>query len=769
MLLCNIALSRWLYIRFPSVKLWSYVDNLELTGTSIADVNQGLQLMTQFCDLLDLQLDEAETYFWSNDAADRQAARQSNLMLQASARDLGAHMEYGLRKTNHILQKRVQAMPRIWTALAKSPAPYRQKVEALRVKGWPQALSAVSSASLGDTHVRSLRTGACRGLRVHAPGISPMAHLSLVEHPSTDPACAMLVDTVFTLRRHACPDRVSDLMDRLIAVGWDTPPRPGPCHVLLERLHSIGWSWLGQGWVLDHEQQPLALLHGTHSEVHQRLEWVHAGFTLERFRTHNTHKQGLLRKILNGTFFTADTQAHNDKAHTLPCKFCGQPDSQFHRFWECKSFDSARPHPWLTAQLVAGGMPKCLTFHGWMGLPASVRELQKALVSCPDTTDSFEQVPFQPRDLFLDGSCVNPTCQFTRIAGWGIVVAHPEDTDQWWPLAQGRVPGRRLTSGRAEILAAISALRFVLRHGYPVRLWCDNAQVVHALQQALHRPAECKIGRKDSDLWSLLVSLARTMHGHLVTVHKIASHQHRSNASWIEQWAFQGNDNADHCARWSTLFPQPLHCLWQQATQDIHSARLLRDQVHHNMLRVSEEAVSKDPPPQAEDPPQPAFPLPIQDTTLAPLPNLPQTCTHKLVGEGWSLLTNWSQSLHNPTAEAVHVPWFFLLIDFVLHTGSGGIRASHKFAKWHWLTKEEARQFKLVDRVKWFRLFLIRVHKLEGQPLHTTYVRPSTRQVVFWAHCLCFRTDPRLRRIEEYIGRFKAVLLLGREIADLEL
>ena len=500
------------------------------------------------------------------------------------------------------------------------------------------------------------------------------------------------------------------------------------------------------------------------------MEWVHPGFTLENFRAYNPHQQGLLRKILNGTFFTADSQVHNDKAHTLTCKFCGQQDSQFHRFWECIPLASARPYPWLTTQVVAGGLPKCLTYHGWMGLPGSVRELHRALANCPDTTDVFEQPPFQPRDLFLDGSCVNPTCQFTRIAGWGIVVAHPDDTDLWWPLAQGRVPGRRQTSGRAEILAAISALRFVLRHGCSVRIWCDNAQVVSTLQEALHRPSECKIGKKDFDLWTLLFALARTLQGHLVTVHKIASHQDSSHASWIEKWAFQGNDNADNCARWSTLFPNSLHRLWQQATNDIAAARILRNQTHENMLRVSEVAVKKDLPPRADDPPQTAFPLPIQETTWAPLPPLPQTCTHKFVGEGWSLLSTWSQSLHLPTADAVYVPWFFLLIDFVLHTGSGGIRATHKYTRWHWLTKDEARQFELVDRIKWFRLFLIRVHKLENIPLHSSYVRPTTRLVVFWAHCVCLRIAPdRLRNIEDHIGQFKAVLLTGRDLFDLQL
>ena len=81
------------------------------------------------------------------------------LSLQSSTRDLGAHMEYGRKTTNHVLRKRLVDMPRVWNALAKSPAPYRQKVHALRTKGWPQALAAGSSAHLGDTHVRTLRTG----------------------------------------------------------------------------------------------------------------------------------------------------------------------------------------------------------------------------------------------------------------------------------------------------------------------------------------------------------------------------------------------------------------------------------------------------------------------------------------------------------------------------------------------------------------------------------------------------------------------------------
>ena len=169
-------------------------------------------------------------------------------------------------------------------------------------KGWPQALSMGTSASLGDVHIRSLRTGACKGLRVHAPGMNPMIHLSLVEHPLTDPGCHLLVQTVQVFRRHANSDQVSGLIEQVLRDWTELPARPGPSHVLLERLNAIGWRWLSDGWVLDHEAFPVDLLHGSHAEVHHRLlegwqsfvqgcvskrktfqgmEWVNAALTLE--------------------------------------------------------------------------------------------------------------------------------------------------------------------------------------------------------------------------------------------------------------------------------------------------------------------------------------------------------------------------------------------------------------------------------------------------------------------------------------------------------
>ena len=779
MLICNIALARWLRIRFPSVRMWSYVDNLELTAPSTQEAAQGLTLMTQFCDLMDLQIDTAKTYFWSTQADDRHAARQAELPLLSSAR----------RTTNHVLRARLNDVPRVWTALARSPAPYRQKTHALRVKGWPQALSAGTSASLGPSHLQALRTGACRGLKIHAPGISPLVHLSLIEHPMTDPGCNLLLQTVHTFRRHANHDQVNLIMETALRDWSELRHRPGPCHVLLERLHAIGWQWLGQGWVADHLNRPLDLLQGSSTEIRLRLlegwqifvqrcvsrrktfqgiEWANAAFTMEKLSSWPQAKLGLIRKVLNGAFFTADTQLHNRKAHTLTCKFCGQPDSQFHRFWECAHFREDRPYPWLVQKVREGGLPRCLTYHGWMGLPPEAHALQQALYDQPDLTGVFEHLPFQPVDLFLDGSCINPTCSITRLAGWGIVASNPQDQDHWSPLAQGVVPGRIQTSQRAEITAAISALKYAWRQGGPLRLWSDNALVVNTLRHALTNPDQCKYGQKDQDLWRLLVTLAGSIPRDMVTVHKIASHQMKHGADMVELWAFTGNDLADHVAQWSTRFPNTLVTTWHHAVQALEAARTLRNQVHATMLQVSEAAIRKEVPLRGDDPPQVPAPLTLTEATIGPLPALPQTATHKLVGEAWSPLSRWSIGLCDTSAEVRFLPWLYLYLDFVLVTNYGGVKPSSGYKTWTWFSRQAASSHAVVTRVKWFRLMLIRVYKSESRPLSSEYARPSSRILTFWAHCVCCRISPeRFKAIEQLLVSCRATYTCGMDIESI--
>ena len=75
----------------------------------------------------------------------------------------------------------------MWGRLARSMAPYHQKVQSLRTKAWASCLYGIASVHLGEEHFEQLRTEALQGLGEHSPGTSPPVHLSLVENVHTDP------------------------------------------------------------------------------------------------------------------------------------------------------------------------------------------------------------------------------------------------------------------------------------------------------------------------------------------------------------------------------------------------------------------------------------------------------------------------------------------------------------------------------------------------------------------------------------------------------
>lgn len=87
------------------------------------------------------------------------------------------------------------------------------------------------------------------------------------------------------------------------------------------------------------------------------------------------------------------------------------------------------------------------------------------------------------------------------------------------------------------------------------------------------------------------------------------------------------------------------------------------------MLEVSEDAVSKDPPAAADDPPQIAFPLPLHEATVATLPRWPQTCTHKLVGDGWPVVQYSDQPTSRGCVRSVVPYWerWYLSFPPLLH------------------------------------------------------------------------------------------------------
>ena len=194
MLAINLVAHSWIQHKCTSSTLWSYVDNLEVTCEDAITTISCLEELNRFTEVLDVEIDQEKTYVWSVDPTDRALFRVNHFQTKGYARDL--HVQYNRCATNSTITKKLEKLGALWGRLARSTAPYSQKIKAILSKAWPLSLHAISSAHLGDEHFDKMRTGAIQGIKCQRAGMSPRIHLSLVENPKVDPQMYALMSTV---------------------------------------------------------------------------------------------------------------------------------------------------------------------------------------------------------------------------------------------------------------------------------------------------------------------------------------------------------------------------------------------------------------------------------------------------------------------------------------------------------------------------------------------------------------------------------------------
>ena len=181
MLGANLVVHQYLQRRYPEVMLWSFVDNWEVTGQTANQVEAAIDALHAYCEVMDMRIDSNKTYTWAVESSQRRALRDSDHQVRLGAKDLGGHVQYSQVVSNTTIAARCHDLQTLWGRLARSTAPYKQKVQALRAKAWPSCLHGIASVHLGEEHYQRLRTGAMQGLGEHSPGTSPLIHLSLLE------------------------------------------------------------------------------------------------------------------------------------------------------------------------------------------------------------------------------------------------------------------------------------------------------------------------------------------------------------------------------------------------------------------------------------------------------------------------------------------------------------------------------------------------------------------------------------------------------------
>ena len=762
MVITNILCDSYMHHRFPQATVWSFVDNIETITEDANTAEQSLEILQNFCETLDLQVDTAKSYCWSANPEERKILRTNGTPVTQWARDLGGHMNYCRLITNSTVTDKIQKFIPFWSRLSRSLGTLQQKQRALIVAAWPNLFHSISIAPLGSHHYVQLRSKANKSLGFQKQGANPMLQLSCICNPLCDPECWSLVETVTTFRKWATPELVAPVLEQM---SQGEKGVSGPSHNLLVWFNKLGWEWIEPSIALDQNRNPITFLDCPIQELKARLleAWqLHVFDTIERSRptmkglrnmsAENTNSQmdvwpadkaGLLRCALNGTQFTNDALTHS-KAETNKCPFCEATDSSFHRHAECKHFETERGDLIPQLGLVEGFEHPCVIHHGW--IPQNPYKADLKFVLCnqiPNKAFDFEpplclDPSIQILDLFTDGSAIYPTNSNLRIASWGVTVWTGRN---FWPISSGGVPGYHQTSLRGEIWAAISALGFVSRTNMTARVWIDNFTVYSFITENLQGIEHNLDKRKDADLWECLIQQIRQCHTLVSAVIKIKAHSDaEAQEHPVDSWAVEGNQTADRVAAQArTFLPKVLWEIWGKAEEWEKKANPLRQKLHTAIINIGLKAVTSN---QTAQELRPIGTSQIEVLTIDP--NLEklvqlqpeQIPSHFATDEAIPLL-QWLKGKIEGDLPITWVSWQQLLVAYQMETGRTGPRNLGR--RWRNEDYRIHTVYEYPKYVTWFPHYIQNLAKSVQIEIEVKHQRPPSFVLAFWTGCIKVR------------------------------
>ncbi|CAE7699159.1 Pol [Symbiodinium sp. CCMP2592] len=752
----------------PAAQTQSYVDNWMATAPTAPDLLVAARAIDSFADDWDLQLDPKKTRVWATTARERQHLRAEGLTVVHAMRDLGAHLQFSLRRSNSTQVERIRAMDPLWSRLAASFAPYCQKVRAVGVAAWPRALHSVALVQLGPRHFDGLRAGAMRGLGAKAPGANPLIHLGWIENPRCDPEFYALLQSFLSVRAFCSQDQAAGPLQAI--VEREPKHSPGPIGVLLQRANAVGIAWSVHDASFQDSLGFLCPWTSPLHELHLRIEWAweqavascvkqradfqfacdaDPGYTRRVMQHRCPGDKAFLRVVLGGSFFTEDKLYHVGQNDSQACRACGLKDGVVHRLFECPHFEDCRPASSRLQELKSLSVTQVT--YGWACRSDKLEELRRALLALPDTTGFFATFPDRfEYDIFTDGSAACGNDPYLRHAAWAVVIAH-SDFREASLLASGVVPGLMQTSFRAEVLAVAAALRFAVHARRPIRIWCDCQSVVQRLRRILEGDRGLDAAQRHGELWGLVEEL---------------------DGDVADEWAKFYNDAVDLEAKRANLQrSDEFWNLWDGVRRHYNRQHILVSALHELHLKVAHKATSTLVPRSQQEvsvplvvaPCMPPWP-PLQDESRLRFAN-------RFGSEYAGALGRWVQLIFGDPqfeGEPRYISFLQLYCDFAMTFGWEPPVLDQ--ASKSWILVSQLRmgslvQHALAKKVRWFAQQLRFFARLAGIGNWHREVRPAS--TVLLNKMLAIPVRVRQDRIDVVEARISRISTTAADLYDL--
>ena len=770
MILLDCALHWWMEEGTRLCRTLTYVDDWQMLLQDPNQVTHAMQNLEHFCRMVDLNLDRKKTYVWCLTGEGRQMLRSQGYDVGHGGRNLGAHLQLTRQHTNSTLQERARSLTELWDRLRLSSSPYKLKVRALTVAAWPKGLHGVASTALGSHWIARLRSGAMRGLQADGAGCSPWIHLGLIENPLCDTGFWCIMQTIRCIRDSATADFLKPVLTRLVTEPSGVPANSFT-HTLLARVQKIGWSLRDDGRFQD-SLGPFCLFQSNFLDIEARAAMGWQGVVAQQV----SHRQGLqdlqladvrstrlwlaaqgaedaghCRKLLNGAHFTADAKQYWCDEPTGICPFCSCSDSRYHRFWQCEMFSAYRSHVHPLVWSMIPQLPEFLTCFGWSIMPATWKPFMQSLLDiCEPAPDLSCALPAHQNwvDLFTDGSCQYPHMPW-RLASWAVVQADPTQLEveamRSVVLAASPLQGMIQTAFRAELRAAVEALRIGRALGCKVRLWCDCQGIVSKLHKLQNGKLRIKPNCRHSDLWIELAELVTELGAGSLIVTKVASHQDGLRATTaVHGWCFVNNGLVDHAAKVAHLLrPHAFLELHEQYIADTRFAMFVSREVQEVLLAISRAVIQHQTAADEEAHGQMVDAVPklaADGGDFGPLDPQPWVSAGMCTKFGERIvcqIAKWFQNARESFSNS-HAHWisfYQLYVDYMLCSGEGGPIKQDR-----WTDPGSRPNADLLDisfklRCRWFTHLVKELWKLWTYNIRVAFTRPHSETLILHASC----------------------------------
>ena len=250
------------------------------------------------------------------------------------------------------------------------------------------------------------------------------------------------------------------------------------------------------------------------------------------------------RALQSGAYMFGAEHCVHDMQRDGMCSICHVPDTRAHRVCACPRHARHRPAD-VDVTAAWHATPECLRSHLLPPANPYMAPLRAQLHSLADATGHFisDVATCERQHLFTDGSCIQGDFQGLEVAAWGVVNASTGAVASCAPVL-----GIIQSAPRAELLAVISALQWILFMNVWATIWSDAQHVVAQVQALLDGHA-LELNPANADLWRRISELLHMLPAGTFSIRHVPSHlDDDKTESPFEDWVRCWNDHADRIA-----------------------------------------------------------------------------------------------------------------------------------------------------------------------------------------------------------------------------